>query len=96
MSGDAPAGSLRTYLVEHYRPDSTATDLTLLASCVRDAVDDLEREGRCLRFRHSIVVATDETLLCVVDAATEALLRLAYDRARVTFDRISVARTEPS
>ena len=91
MSGDAPAATVQTYLVEHYRPDSTAADLTMLASRVREAVDDLEREGRRLRFRHSIVVAADETLLCVVDAASEDLVRLAYDRASVIFDRISAA-----
>ena len=49
-----------------------------------------------MRFRHSTVVATDESLLCVVEAASEDLVRLAYDRAGVTFERISAARTEQS
>jgi Protein of unknown function (DUF4242) len=96
MTEPAPTGSAQTYLVEHYLPDSTVADLDRLASRVREAVDDLERQGRRLRFRHSIVLATDETLLCVVDAASEELVRLAYDRASVTVDRISAARTDPS
>jgi hypothetical protein len=84
------------YLVEHYRPNATAADLERLASRVREAVDQLEREGRPVRFRHSTVVATDESFLCVVEAPSDALVRLAYDRAQVTFERISPARTEQS
>jgi hypothetical protein len=47
------------YLVEHYQPNSTTADLEGAASRVREAVDQLERDGRAVRFRHSTVVATD-------------------------------------
>ena len=96
MSEDTRPATRQTYLVEHYRPSSTAADLEQVASRVREAVDELEREGRPVRFRHSTVVATDESFLCVVEAASEDLVRLAYDRAGVTFERISAARTEQS
>lgn len=86
----------QTYLVEHYRPGSGAADLEHVALGVREAVDALEREAQPVRFRHSIVVATDEAVLCVIEAASEDLVRIAYDRASVTFERISVARTERS
>jgi hypothetical protein len=86
----------QTYLVEHYRPSSTVADLEQVAAQVRKAVDELEREGRPVRFRHSTVVATDESFLCVVEAASEDLVCLAFDRAGVTFERISAARTEQS
>ena len=86
----------RTYLVEYYRPSSSAADLERVASRVREAVDQLEREGRPVRFRHSTIVATDESILCVVEAASEDVVRMAYDRASVTFERISAALTEPS
>jgi hypothetical protein len=86
----------RTYLVEHYRTSSTASELERVASRVRQAVEQLEREGRPVRFRHSTVVATDEAFLCVVEASSEALVRLAYDRADVPFERISAAQTEQS
>lgn len=95
MSEDTRA-ERRTYLVEHYRPSSTEADLERVASRVREAVDQLEREGRPVRFRHSTVVATDESFLCVVEAPSEALVRMAYDRANVTFERISVAHSEQS
>ena len=87
---------LHTYLVEHYRPSATAAGLELEASRVRDALDQLEREGQPLRFRHSTVVAADESFLCVIEAASEAVVRMAYDRARVTFERISAAVSEQS
>jgi len=93
---DETRAERRTFLVEHYRPSSTAADLQRVASRVREAVDQLEREGRPVRFRHSTVVATDESFLCVVEAPSEALVRLAYDRANVKFERISVAHTELS
>ena len=95
MSDEARA-ERRTYLVEYYRPSSTAADLERVASRVREAVDQLEREGRPVRFRHSTVVATDESFLCVVEAPSEALVRMAYGRANVTFERISAARTDQS
>ena len=87
---------MSVYLVEHYRPNATAAELEQVASQVREAVDQLESEGRPVRFRHSMVVATDESFLCVVEAPSDALVRLAYDRANVPFERISVARTERS
>jgi Protein of unknown function (DUF4242) len=86
----------RTYLVECYRPSSTAADLERVASRVREAVDRLEHEGRLVRFRHSTIVATDESFLCVIEAASEDVVRMAYDRASVSFERISEARTEQS
>ena len=86
----------RTYLVECYRPSSTAADLERVASRVREAVDQFERQGRPVRFRHWTVVATDELFLCVVEAPSEALVRMAYDRANVLFERISAARTQQS
>ncbi len=83
-------------LVEHYRPRSSAADLKRVAARVRAAVDELEREGRPVRFRHSTIVATDESFFCVVEAASEDLVRIAYDRARVRFERISAASTDAS
>jgi hypothetical protein len=96
MSEEARSATQQAYLVEHYRPSSSAADLLEVAARVRSAVDELEREGRPLRFRHATVVATDESFLCVVEAASEDLVRIAYERASVTVERISAARTEQS
>ena len=96
MSEETRTAIRQTYLVEHYRPGSKAADLEQVASRVREAVEGLERKGKPVRFLHSTVVATDESFLCVVEAASEEFVRMAYDRASVTFDRISAARTEQS
>ena len=95
MSDDVQA-ERQAYLVEHYRPGSTAADLEHAALRVREAVEELDREGAPVRFRHSTIVATDESLLVVVEAPSEAVVRTAYDRANVTFERISPALIEPS
>jgi hypothetical protein len=94
MAAEPRAPSPQTYLIEHYRPGSTEADLEGVASRVRAAFDVLEREGQPARFRHVTVVALDESLLCVVEAASEEIVRLAYDRANETFERMTAARTE--
>lgn len=94
MTERTSAATRQTYLVEHYRPGFAAADLERAAARVRDAVDELECEGHPVRFRHSTIVATDESFLCVVEAASEVLVRMAYARASVPFERISAALTE--
>jgi hypothetical protein len=63
---------------------------------VRDAIAELEREGEPMRFLHSMIVAADESFLCVVEAASEELVHAAYERASVPYERISAALTEPT
>ena len=94
--GHAGVATRQAYLVEHYRPGSTSSELDDAATRVRNAVGQLERDGRAVHFRHSTVVATDELLLCVIEAASQDVIRLAYDQANVRVDRISSARTQPS
>jgi hypothetical protein len=95
MFGQAPAPRLQSYLVEHYRPGLSAAELEQAATRVHDAIDELERSGEPVRFRHATIVVADESLLCVVEAASEALVQAAYTRANVTYERISAAVTEP-
>ena len=94
MSEQAPARRRQSYLVEHYRPGLSAAELERAARRVRDAIGELQREGEPVRFLHSTIVAADESLLCVVEAASEELVRAAYTRANVPYERISVALTE--
>lgn len=88
------AATRLTYLVEHYRPGVAASELARTAARIREVVRELEREGQPVRFRHSTIVAGDESFLCVVEAASEDDIRLAYARASVPFDRISAALTD--
>ena len=81
--------ALETYLVEHYRPGSTAAELGAMADSVREAARGMERQGRAVRYLRAAVVPTDESLLCVFEAASEELVREAYTRAGIAFERIT-------
>jgi Protein of unknown function (DUF4242) len=92
---EAPERRQQSYLVEHYRPGLSAAELEGAAGRVRDAVGELQREGEPVRFLHSTIVAADESFLCVLEAASEQLVRTAFARAGVSCERISAALTEP-
>ena len=78
-----------TFLVEHYRPGLTADELAAWAARVRDTTGEMEREGKPVRYLRSTVVPTDESLLCTFEAASEQLVREAYARAGIPFERIT-------
>jgi hypothetical protein len=78
-----------TFLVEHYRPGLTVDELGAWATRVRDATSELEREGKPVRYLRATIAPTDESLLCVFEAASEQLVREAYARADIPFERIT-------
>lgn len=82
---DAPG----TFLVEHYRPGLTPDELGAYAARVRDATTEMERAGKPIRYLSATIVPTDESLLCVFEAASEHLVREAYARAGIPFERIT-------
>ena len=94
MSDATPTGMWQTYLTEHYLPGLSAAQLDDAAVRVREAVCELERSGEPVRFRHATIVATDEAFLCVIEASSEELIRLACATARTPFERISAAHVE--
>jgi len=77
------------FLVEHYRPGLTADELGAWAARVRDTAGEMEREGKSVRYLRATIVPTDESLLCVFEAASEQLVRDAYARAGIPFERIT-------
>lgn len=83
----------QVYLVEHYRPDVQLDELERSASRLRDAVEQMEVEGKPVRYKTSTIVPEDEYYLSVIEAASEALVREAHARAGVPFERISLAIT---
>jgi hypothetical protein len=78
-----------TFLVEHYRPGLTADELGAWATRVRESAVEMEREGKAVRYLRATIVPTDESLLCVIEAASEELVRQAYARAEIPFERIT-------
>ena len=79
----------QTYLVEHYRPGLTADDLGAWAAKVRDTAREMEREGKTVRYLCATIVPADESLLCIFEATSEQLVRDAYARAEIPFERIT-------
>ena len=80
-----------TYLVEQYRPGLELDELERLASRVRLAFDRLEHDGEPIRFVRSTIVPADESILSIVEAGSEKLVREAYARAQAPIERISTA-----
>jgi hypothetical protein len=90
-----PAAEARySYLVEHYRPGLDVEQLRHSVSRVRDTVVDMEREGTSIRHLRFTIVPVDESFLCLIEAASEQLVREAYARAGVPFERISLALSD--
>jgi hypothetical protein len=91
MASRTATDTHRTYLVENYYPDLGAENLQRVVSQIRGAVADMSRDGKAIRHVHATIVPADESVLCVIDAASEELVRDAYARAGIDFDRISAA-----
>lgn len=84
----------QTYLVEHYRPGVTVDGLRRWAARLRDTAAEMEREGRSVRYVRSTIVPADESLLCLLEAADEELVRETYARAGISFERLSAVIPE--
>jgi uncharacterized protein DUF4242 len=80
-----------TYLVEHYRPGFSAEALVEWAARVRAAAVGIAREGEPVRYLRSTVVPADESLLCLIEAPSDDLVRAVYARAGIPFERLTAA-----
>lgn len=82
---------MHTYLVEHYGPGTSAESLRRAVRDVRRSTAALAEEGRSVRYVRSTIVPRDEAFMAIFEAASEELVREAYARAGVAFERISPA-----
>jgi hypothetical protein len=80
-----------TYLVEGYRPGVSVDALARAVGRLRAAAEQMAREGEPVRYARSAIVPEDESCLVFIEAASESLVREAYARASVHFERISTA-----
>jgi hypothetical protein len=94
MAGQVATDPGQTFLVENYHPGLGAEELRRIVSHIRDAVAEMNQDGKAIRHRCSAVVSADESFLCVIEAASEELTREAYTRAGIHFERISPALLE--
>ena len=81
----------RTYLVEHYRPGMPVQELKRSTALIRDTVARMAQEGEQVELVSSTVVPHDEYFLSILNAASEQLVREAFARADIPFERISIA-----
>lgn len=84
-----------TYLVENYSPGTSPASLEAASRRVCAEVEALARAGRRMRMLRTAVVPRDEMLLCLIDSASEELVREAFTRAGVGLHRISPALSAP-
>ena len=78
-----------TFLVEHYRPGLSVDELGDLATRMRETADEMEGAGMAVRYLRATIVPSDESLLCVFEADSAQLVREAYARAGIPFERIT-------
>lgn len=88
---DAGNESWDTYVVEHYGPGASAETLRRTAGNVRRTAAEMARQGKSVRYDRSTIVPADEAFITTFDATSEEFVREAYERAGVTFERISRA-----
>jgi hypothetical protein len=94
MPGRRPARTVarmtrQTYLVEHYRPGFSAERLEQCAAIVRETAVGMAREGEPVRYLRSTIVPADESLLCLLEAPSDDLVRAVYARAGLPFERLT-------
>jgi len=78
-----------TFLVEHYRPGLSVDELGAWAARVCETARDMQDEGIAVRYLRATIVPTDESLLCLFEADSAQLVREAYARAGIPFERIT-------
>jgi hypothetical protein len=83
-----PGADPTTVLVEHYWPGITAERFEIAAGRVRSSADALAEAGVRIRFLHSTLVPEDEAAFCVFEAESHAVVREAYARAGVPYERM--------
>lgn len=81
------SGERRTYLVECYWPSVDAQGFLAAAQRARQAAQQLQGQGRELRFLASILVLIDETVFYLFDGE-EAEVRTASEQAGIPFERV--------
>ena len=83
--------SWTTYFVEGYRPGESVETLRRSARRLRAAAERMARDGELVRYVRATIIPDDESCLVLFEAASEDLVRTAYARAHVHFERISAA-----
>ena len=82
------------YLAECFWPGVAPSDLRLLDERAAAAVDALARAGESIRYLGSLLMRTDEVVLCLFQGS-ETSVRKAAEQADIPFERILQADRSP-
>jgi Protein of unknown function (DUF4242) len=83
-----PAARLHRYLLEQYVPQLDHTAATGISRRLEDATTQLRDGGTAIRWIRAVVLPTEESLLCFIDAETMEQVVRASDRAGLTAPHI--------
>jgi hypothetical protein len=87
-------GAVAEYLVELYVPRTDAAAAQRFAADARRAAEQLNREGRRVRYERSIFVPDDETCFHLYEAESAEAVRELLRRAQLPCGRIAETRAE--
>ena len=96
MATDPQGTTTYRWLVEQYVPNAGTEELRRRVARLRATVSSMDPDGELLRIVTATILPGDETVLCVVEAPTEVLVREIGQRGEVPFDRISPALPDTS
>jgi len=82
---------MNAFVVETYRARDAAGSMSAVAQRLRQAAEELTRDGSRVRYLRSLFVPQDETCLLVFEADSADLVREAAARAGVAFERVAQA-----
>ena len=76
------------YVLERYRPRTGGEHLRDAAERLDSSARQLRAEGTRIRYLDTIFLSGDETCLHLFEAASEACVRAAAERAGIDVDRV--------
>jgi Protein of unknown function (DUF4242) len=83
------------FVAEHYASRTDVAGARRAREAARDAADELAREGRSVELVRSVFLPEDETCLYIYEADSIESVRIAAERAALTFERIAEAAGGP-
>ena len=86
---DAP--ELTTFLVERYWPGISQAELAAAVGRAKRSAASMRRQGKQIHYLQATLVPEQETVLCLMEAESSALVAELNQRARIPYDRIAEA-----
>ena len=82
---------MTTFLVERYWPGISHAELAAAVGRATRSAATMRRQGKHIRYLQATLVPEQETVLCLMEAASLDLVAELNQRARIPYDRIAEA-----